>query len=77
MSPASIWTLALISYYSPVQGRMEGASTSVYDLDSVVRGQYIYKSVWTSLTDLCNKTRKCIPVWKDDERDEYAIKYWL
>ena len=59
MSPASIQTLAFISYCSPVQIRMAGASTSVYDFDSVVRGQHIYKSAWTSLTD---KTRKCIPV---------------
>ena len=51
---------------------MAGASTSVYD-DSVVRGQHFYKSVWTSLTDQCSKTRKCIPVWEDDECDKYAI----
>ena len=52
---------------------MAGASTSVYEFDSVVRGQDIYKSVWTSLTDWCSKTRKWIPVWKDDERDKYTI----
>ena len=38
---------------------MAGASTSVYKFDSVVRGQNVYKSVWTSLTDWC-KTCKCI-----------------
>ena len=36
---------------------MAGASTSVYEFDNVVRGQHIYKSAWTPLTD---KTRKCI-----------------
>ena len=53
---------------------MAGASTSVYKFDSVVRGQHVYKTVWTSLTDWCSKTRKCIPVWEDDKRDKYAIK---
>ena len=43
---------------------MAGASTSVYKFDSIVRGQRIYKSAWTSLTDWYTKTRKCIPVWK-------------
>ena len=40
---------------------MAGTITSVYEFDSVVRGQHIYKSVWTSLTDWCIKTHKCIP----------------
>ena len=52
---------------------MEGASTSVHELDSVVRGQHIYKSVWISLTDWCSKTFKCILVREDDERDKYTI----
>ena len=52
---------------------MAGASTSVHEFDSVVKHQYVYKSVWTSLTDWCSKTRKCILVWEDDERDRYAI----
>ena len=30
---------------------MAGASNSVYEFDSVVRGQNVYKSVWTPLTD--------------------------
>ena len=51
---------------------MAGASTSVYEFDSVVRGQHVYKSVWTPLTDWCSKTRKC-QVREDDERDKYAI----
>ena len=55
---------------SPVQG---GPSTSVYKFDSTVRGQHVYKSVWTSLTDWCIKTHKCILVWEDDEDDKYAI----
>ena len=50
---------------------MAGASTSVDEFDSVVRGQHIYKSVWTSLTGWCSKTRKCILVWEDDEHDKY------
>ena len=29
---------------------MAGASTSVYEYDSMVKGQHIYKSKWTSLT---------------------------
>ena len=35
---------------------MADASTNVYEFDSVVKGQHIYKSAWTPLTD---KTRKC------------------
>ena len=34
---------------------MAGASTSVYEFDSMVRGQRVYKSVWTSFTDWCSK----------------------
>ena len=52
---------------------MAGASTIVYEFDSMVRGQHIYKNVWTSLTDGCSKTRKCIPVGEDDKHDKYAI----
>ena len=52
---------------------MAGASTNVYEFDNVVRGQHVYKSVWTSLTDWCSKTRKCIMVLEDDERDKYTI----
>ena len=37
---------------------MAGDSTSVYGFDSVFTGQQVYKSVWTSLTDWCSKTRK-------------------
>ena len=53
---------------------MAGASTSVYEFDSVVRGQHVYKSVWTTLTNWCSKTCKCIPVREDDDHDKYAIK---
>ena len=49
---------------------MAGASTSVYEFDIVIRGQHVYKSLQTSLTDWCSK---CIPVREDDERDKYAI----
>ena len=52
---------------------MAGASTSVYEFDSVVRGQHFFKSVWTSLTDWCSKTHKCISVREDDQRGKYAI----
>ena len=52
---------------------MAGVSTSVYEFDSVFRGQDVYRSVWTSLTDWCSKTRKWIPVQKDDERDIHTI----
>ena len=52
---------------------MAGTSTSVYKFDSMVRGQHIYKSVWTSLTYWCSKTRKCILVQEHDERDKYDI----
>ena len=54
---------------------MAGVSPSVYEFDSVVKGQHVYKSVWTSLTDWCSKTRKWIPVQKDDERDKYTINH--
>ena len=52
---------------------MAGASTSFYEFDSVVRGQHVYISVWTSLTNWCSKTRKYIPVWEDNECDKYAV----
>ena len=52
---------------------MAGTSTSIYEFDSVVRGQHVYKSEWTSLTDWCIKTHKCIPVQEDDEHDKYTI----
>ena len=52
---------------------MAGASTSVYEFDNVVIGEHIYETVYTSLNDWCSKTRKCIPVWEDNERDKYAI----
>ena len=58
MSLVSIQTPAFISYCSPVQGRMAGASTSVYEFDNVVKDQHVYKSAWTPLTD---KTCKCSP----------------
>ena len=52
---------------------MAGASTSVYEFDSVIRGQHVYKSVCTSLTDWCSKTHKCIQVREDDEHDKYTM----
>ena len=44
---------------------MAGASISVYKFDNMVRGQHVYKSAWTPLTD---KTHKCI-LWEDNECD--------
>ena len=48
---------------------MAGASTSVYEFDNMVRGQHIYKSIWTPLTD---KTHKCM-LRENNERDKYAV----
>ena len=48
---------------------MAGASTSVYEFDSVVRAYHVYKSARTPLTD---KTRKCI-LWEDNKRDKYTV----
>ena len=48
---------------------MASDSTGVYEFDNVVRGQHVYKSVWTPLTD---KTRKCI-LREDNESDKYTI----
>ena len=70
MSPVSIQTLVFISYCSPVQDRMAGASTSVYEFDNVGRGQHIYKSAWTPLTD--KTARKCI-LREDNKRDKYNV----
>ena len=48
---------------------MAGARNSVYEFDSVVRAQHIYKNAWTPLTD---KMRKCI-LWEDNERNKYTV----
>ena len=48
---------------------MAGASISVNKFDSMVRGQHVYKSVWTPLTD---KMCKCI-LQEDNECNIYAI----
>ena len=69
MSLVSIQTPAFISYCSPIQGRMAGASTSFYEFDNVVGGQHVHKSEWTPLTD---KMLKCI-LREDNEHDEYAV----
>ena len=47
---------------------MAGASTSVYEFDSIVKGQHIYKSAWTPLTD---KKHKCI-MCEDNELNKNA-----
>ena len=69
MSPVSIKIPVFISYCSPIQGKMAGASTSVAEFDSVIRGQHIYKSVWIPLTD---KMHKHI-MWEDNKCDKYVI----
>ena len=48
---------------------MADVSAGIYEFDNVVRGQHVYKSVWTSFSD---KTHKCI-MWEDNEHDEYAV----
>ena len=52
---------------------MAGASTSVYEIDNVVRGQHVYKSAWTPLTD---KMHKCM-LQEDNNRDKYAVNKQL
>ena len=52
---------------------MAGASTSAYKADNVVRGQHVYKSAWTPLTD---KTSKCI-LQEDNDCDKYALNNQL
>ena len=52
---------------------MASANTNVYEFDNVVRGQHIYKSAWTPLTD---KTCKCI-LWEDNEHVKYAVNNQL
>ena len=69
MSLVSIQTSTFICYCSPVQGRMAVASNSVYEFDSGFRGQHIYKSAWTLLTDI---TRKCI-LQEDNKCDKYTV----
>ena len=51
---------------------MSGASTMFTSLIAWFEASMFIK-VWTSLTDWCSKTRKCIPVWEDEECDKYAI----
>ena len=70
MSAESIQTPVFISYCSPVQGRMAGASISVYEFDNVVKDQHVYKSARTPLTD--KTAHKCI-LWEDNERDKYYM----
>ena len=48
---------------------MAGASISVYEFYSMVTGQHIYKSVWTSLTDKMSK----FIMLEDNKRGAYAV----
>lgn len=52
---------------------MAGASNTVHELNSVVRGQHAYKTVWTSLTD---KQSKCI-MCEDNEHDKHTVNNQL
>ena len=74
MSVVSVQTLVFISYCSPVQGRMAGASTSVYEFDNVVRDQHVYRKVH----GLHSMTRRIsASILREDvncdERDKYAV----
>ena len=66
MSPVSIHTQAFISYCSPVQDRLAGTNTGVYEFDSLV--------VWTPLI---NKCCKCIMCKDTNKHDEYTADDWL
>ena len=55
-------------YCSFVQGRKAGASK----FDSVIRGQHVYKSAWTSFTD---KMSKCT-LWEENEHNKYVVNDW-
>ena len=72
MSPVFIqtWIYFLVfSWDGRGQGRMVGASTSVYELDGVVRGYHIYRTVWTPLIDGTLQV-----VWEDaNEHNEYSV----
>ena len=60
---------------SPVQSRKACVSTGVYEFDSVVIGQHVYKRVyiWTPLTD----KSASISMWEDNKRHEYSVDYRL
>ena len=45
MDPVYIQILAFISSCSPVQDRMVGASNTIYEFNSVIRGHHINKSI--------------------------------
>ena len=47
---------------------MACASTSVYELDSMVIGEHVYKCVWTPLTDKSASSS----MQEDKEPDEFA-----
>ena len=48
---------------------MAGASTSVFEFDSVVRGHHVYKTVWTPTID------ETLQVMQEDMNghDEYVV----
>ena len=60
MSLASIQIPEFISYCSPVQGRMAGASTSVYKFDNMVRGQDVYENCMDSTHEENSVSASCL-----------------
>ena len=53
---------------------MAGASTSVYEADSMVKGQHVYEVYGLySLTSVVKLVSVSGPVQEDDEYDKYAI----
>ena len=65
----------LLQYCSPVQSRKAYASTGVYEFNSVVIGQHVYKHVriWTPLIDESAN----VSMREDNIRHEYSVDYQL
>ena len=61
------WNSFPIVYLSRVEWQV--LVPAFYEFDSVVRGQHIYKSAWTLLTE---RTCKCI-LGEDNKHNKYAI----
>ena len=71
MSPTFIQTWAFISYCSPVQDRMAGADTGVYEFDSVV-GEFF---TFMKLYGLYSLMKRCKCIMREDtnKHDEYTV----
>ena len=48
---------------------MTGASTTTYEIDSVVRGHHAYKTIWTPLLGETLEVRR----EDDNDHDEYPV----